>query len=149
MIVQSLPPKLMTGRTCWVHSLGCVEFELELGFGVSARRSVLIEGIEPRTIPEKMRSEAKHCLVTLLGGKRVLVLADVRKPDMTVLGRVFLNEKVHGNPEGMAQPPSLEEYLLEVGTFFNWLGSTKYDIQVVKAVLNGTGPKRELARGTA
>jgi len=146
VIVQTLPPHLLSGRTAWVHNPSCVEFDLDVGFGITVRRSVVIEGLSARDIPEKFRNEAKHCLVTLLGGKRVLVLASINgKTDPYILGRVYLNEKVYGEPVGYVQPPGLDARLLEIGLFCSWLAAEKYDIQKVKAVLNGTGPKGVLS----
>lgn len=151
MIVQQLPPRLLSGRTVWVHSANCVEIALDLGFGITAQKAVIIEGVQNRDIPTDLKSEAKHCLVTLLGGKRVLVLCETHRKDAQLLGRVYLNEKVYGDPVGLAAPYPLNVPLLEIGTFFNWLSTTKYDIQRVKAVLNGTGSKKrvEVASGAA
>ncbi|KKL74226.1 hypothetical protein LCGC14_2067010 [marine sediment metagenome] len=133
------PAALFRGRTVRVHSLNCVEVELQLGFGVSIKKLVLLEGIEQKDIPRSSRSEAKHCLVVLVGGKKVLVQADAQRKDNYVVGRVFLDEKVYGDPEGMMTPHGMDKALLEISTFYAWLATQKYDIQEVKAVLNGDG----------
>ena len=139
MIIQNLPPRLLPGRTVWVHSCSCVEVAFEIGFGITVQRTIGIEGIQPPDVPESLRSEAKHCLVTLIGGKRVLVLCDTESKAPLQIGRVYLNEKVYGTPVGLAAPYPLNIPLLEIGTFFGWLSTTQYDIRRVKEVLNGTG----------
>ena len=134
-----LPTKLYAGRTIRVHSLNCVEIDLQLGFGVSVRKSILLEGVQPKTIPRRLASGAKHCLVVLLGGKRVIVHVDDHRKDGFLVGRVYLDEKVYGDPVGMLEPFGLAKTLLEVSTFYAWLADREYDIAQVKAVLNGNG----------
>jgi len=137
MTIQTLPPRLFLGRTAWIHTPSCIEVELELGFGVVIRRPMLLEGVSAQDIPARLRSEAKHCLVTLLGGKRVVVQTDPEQRGPNLVGRIFLNEKVKGTPQGMMIPYGFESPLLEVSTFYCWLATTGYDISRVKEVLNG------------
>ena len=129
----------MSDRTIRVHSLNCVEIDLQLGFGVSVRKSILLEGVQQKGIPRRLAANAKHCLVVLLGGTRVIVHVDDHRKDGFLVGRVYLDEKVYGDPAGMMEPFGLGKKLLEVSSFYAWLADREYDITRVKAVLNGNG----------
>jgi hypothetical protein len=122
-------------------SLNVLEVELQLGFGVSIRKAVRLEGIEERDIPRRNASDAKHCLVVLLGGKRLLVHTDAHREGRTLVGRVYLDERVYGEPVGMTIPFGLDESRLDVSTFYDWLRAHGYDINVVKSILNGNGKR--------
>ncbi len=134
-----LSTRLYNGRTFRVRSINCIEVELDLGFGITVKKSVLLEGIERGDIPKRLVSRAKHCLVVLLGGKPVLVHTDDKRKDGHLYGRIFLDQKVFGEPEGMVKPFGLDEEMLEVSTFYAWLKSKDFDIKLVKGILNGNG----------
>lgn len=134
-----LPTRLLRGRTIRVASLNSIEVELQLGFGVSIRKAVRLEGIDESSVPQHCASEAKHCLVVLLGGKHLLVHTDAHRQARTLVGRVYLDERVYGDPVGMETPFGMDEFRLDVSVFYDWLRSQAYDIRMVKAVLNGNG----------
>ena len=134
-----LPSRLHHARVVRVRSLNCLEVDLDLGFGISVMKRIVLEGVDYRGIPKALRSDAKHCLVVLLGGKRVVVHTDQSKQDGFILGRVYLDERVYGKPEGLTVPFGLTEPMLEVGAFYTWLAGKEFDVHLVKVAINGTG----------
>lgn len=129
--------RLYHGRTIRVCSTDCIEADIDLGFGSHVHRRVLIEGLDRKAVQERMRSKAKHCLVVLLGGKRLVLQTAEPKVEGMTLCRVFLDEQVYGEPEGMCIPFGMRSEMLEVGTFMSWVGHCGFDIDDVKNVLNG------------
>lgn len=139
MAKVKLPSRLLDGHVIRVQTVNCVEVSLHLPFGISVVKSVLLEDVELKDVPPKLRQAAHHCLIVLLGGKDVVVhTSDENKRDGFVLGRVYLNERVYGAPAGMAVPFGLDAPMLEVSAFYRWLSGVNYDITAVKAVLNGS-----------
>jgi hypothetical protein len=135
-----LPPRFYAGRTVRVHSFNRVEVALRLGFGVTVEKNIILEGVQRINVSKELRRTAHHALVVLVGGKNLIVQVNGDdEKDGHVMGRVFLSEKVHGEPEGLVTPHGLDQPLLEVGTFFSWLGTQDFDVKAVKAVLNGKG----------
>ena len=134
----ALPSRLLRGRTVRVERLNCVEVNLDLDFGVSVKKRIIVEGVMPREVPRKLHSAAEHCMIVLLGGKRLLVHVadDADKRDGIIVGRVYLAEKTYGDPPGMRTPHGLDVLLLEVGEFFKHLATHKFDGDLVKCVLN-------------
>ncbi len=137
-----LPTRLFPGRVVRVLSLDAVEIDLQLGFGVFIRKAVRLEGIEARAVPKAFLDPAKYCLIVLLGGKRVLVHTDPHRRGRFVVGRVYLDERIHGRPVGMETPFGLDESRLDASAFYAWLSEHKYDVQLVKAILNGDGRQK-------
>jgi len=113
---------------------------LRLGFGVTVEKNIVLEGVQRISVPKELRRRAHHALVVVVGGKDLIVqVGSDEEKDGNVVGRVFLNERVHGKPEGLVLPRGLEQPVLEVSTFFAWLGEKDFDLRVVKAALNGKG----------
>ena len=137
-----LPTRLLCGRTVRVMSLNSIEVELQLGFGVSIRKAVRLEGIDESSVPRHHASDAKHCLVVLLGGKRLLIHTDVHRKGRTLVGRVYLDERVYGEPVGMGIPFGMDELRLDVSVFYEWLRANGYNVQAVKVMLNGDGRQK-------
>ena len=137
-----LPTRLLRGRTVRVMSPNLVEVELQLGFGVSIRKAVRLEGIDESSIPRHCARDAKHCLVVLLGGKHLLVHTDVHRQGRILVGRVYLDARVYGAPIGMEVPFGMDESRLDVSVFYDWLRGCRYDVGMVKAVLNGDGKQK-------
>lgn len=141
-------PKLFRGRTLKIHSIDRVEILVELDFDFLARK-VFALGLEfdPDELEEEDYSKAQHCLVVLLGGKRVIVEPDVSCREQwgrrsEVPSRVYLTERVHGHPIGYTEGlPSHGDPVLEVAPFYNSL-FPDFDVHEVKAVLNGKGGRR-------
>jgi len=137
-----LPPSLHHGKVIRVLSVNCLDVNVQLGFGVSIVRSFVLEGIEAKDIPPRLRSAANHCLIVLLGGKDVVVHTDDdEKRDGFLIGRVYLNEKVYGEPPGLITPHSLDVPMLEVSAFYKSLAAREYNVMDVKAILNGSPVK--------
>jgi hypothetical protein len=134
----TLPSRFYQGRTLRVISFNCAEVELALRFGVKVEKNIIVEGVQKTDVPFHSQRTAQHALVVLIGGKRLVVqVDDDEKKDGFILGRVYLAEKVHGNPVGLVIPKGLETPMLEVGTFMRWLIADGLSIDKVKAVLNG------------
>jgi hypothetical protein len=133
--------RLYAGRTVKVLSTNCIEVALDLGFGLHLNKRIVLEGIDNRSIPKKYRNAAQHALIILVGGKRLLVHVDDTKQDGYLTGRVYLDEKVYGEPVGMTIPFGRETPLLEVSEFYRWLGDVEFDLKEVKAALNGKNGK--------
>lgn len=133
-----LPSRLYRARTVRVERLNCVEVSLDLDFGVAVKKRIIIEGITPREVPRKLHSAAEHCMIVLLGGKRLVIhVADAAdKRDGIIVGRVYLAERTFGDPPGLRSPHGLDVKLLEVGEFFQHLAAHKFDGDQVKRVLN-------------
>ena len=129
--------RLYPGKVFRIRSVNCIEVDLDLGFGVSLRKPIVLEGVERGDVPSYFVRRAKHCLIVLLGGKRVYVYLDSDHNEGHAFGRVFLDQPVHGDPVGLMKPDGLDRPLLEISTFYTWLRSTDYDIEAVKEVLNG------------
>jgi len=137
--------RIFHGKTLKVHSIDRVEVMLELDFDFFARKvfSLVLE-FDPEDLEEDDYSRAQHCLVVLLGGKRVMVEPEIavreqwgRRSDIP--SRVFLTERVHGTPIGYTEGlPGHNDPVLDVAPFYNSLFPA-FDVQAVKSVLNGRG----------
>ena len=139
-----LPSRLIRARSIRVEWFNCVDVGLDLDFGVQIRKRIIIEGIQPRDVPKKFHSAARHCMIVLLGGKRLIIRVDpgADRRDGILLGRVYLAEETYGDPPGMRVPHGLDKKLLEVGEFFQYLLTKKFEDEYVKRALN----KRTQAR---
>ncbi len=136
----ALPPQLHHARTVRVQSFNCLEVDLDLNYGVSVRKNIVLEGVQSADVPRHLRKAAQHALVVLVGGKRLIVHTERQDTtDGYIQGRVYLAERVYGSPEGIATPYGLDLQLLEVTIFCRWLKTVDYDLRHVKAILNGRG----------
>ena len=59
--------RLYTGKTVKVLSTNCIEVSLDLGFGLHLNKRIVLEGVNNRTIPKKLRNAAQHALIVLVG----------------------------------------------------------------------------------
>ena len=141
-------PKLFRGRTLKIHSIDRVEIQVELEFDFLARKMFSLElEFNPDELEEDDYSKAQHCLVVLLGGKRVVIEPDVACRDQwgrmkDIPARVYLVERVHGRPIGYTEGlPGYGEPVLEVAPFYNSL-FPNFDVTNVKSALNGQGGRR-------
>ena len=133
-----LPPRSHHARTIRVHSFNCIEVDLELDYGVYIRKRIVLEGVQQSNVPKHLRIAAKHALIVLVGGKKLVIHVDSSKmSDGFIPGRVYLAERVYGEPEGMVIPHGLETELLEVSLFYMWLVERDFNMNHVKAILNG------------
>lgn len=129
--------KLRQARVVRVKSVNQIELTVDLGFGVSSTRAFTLDDIRVADVPEERRSDAVHCLVVLLGGKRVVVQPENFKPTAK-FARIYLAEKIYGSPVGLVQhAPGFDRSILDVSVFFQWLSGCNYSLEAVKEVING------------
>lgn len=129
---------LRAGKTVRVHSVGRVEVEIDLGLGVHKQHIFALEDLQPKRISDELRSKACHCLVVLIGGKRLLVQPEHLRPDAK-RARLFLTEKIYGSPVGIVQhAPGIDRPILDVSVFMEWLSGSDFDVAKVREVTNGT-----------
>ena len=113
-----------------------LEVRIDLGFGVFVDRHVLVAGLPvPASLPLRCATQIKHCLIVLLGGRRLFIAPQADAYD-NVSSRVFLAERVQGAPigltEGLVQKP-----VLDVTPFLLSLAPL-YDVDAVKSLVNGS-----------
>lgn len=129
-------------RSQFVHSVRRFDATVDLEFGVQIRRSFVVDGVEA-PVGEFMRERAKHCMVVLTGGKRLILRPDPRVRDQwqylrDIPARVFLAERVVGKPIGYID--SMAEAggpVLELTPYLKWLASEGFDIDLVREALTG------------
>lgn len=121
------------GRTVRVLALDRVLVALDLGMHVALDRVFSIAGIDQDRVPPALRTEALHCLVVLLGGKRILVSV---QDDDDPIAHVYLNERVRAGASGLFPVSFDSTPRLDVGLFFMSL-LDDFSVARVKAVLNG------------
>jgi len=132
-----LAEKLLPARVQRVHGANRVELDVDLGFGVHISRAFLLEGIDPKSIPEHLVSKAIHALVVLVGGKSVFICPEHTRSDAR-RASIYLNERIHGTPVGfVADVPRLPRPILDVATFFNWIAAQLFDVALVREVVHG------------
>lgn len=139
---------LFPARTVCVHAPNLIEATLDLGFGVSLTRIFRLDTVSTDGLDEEAYSRAKHCLVVLLGGKRLLVQPqDERTFKNPIEARIYLDEKTHGKLVGQTCGMSTSvDPVLEVGPYVNWLRARGFDLDDVKFALNGYGGQRAVRR---
>jgi hypothetical protein len=124
------------GRTVVVN--GCtLRVSIDLGFNVSIERHVIVDGIAPERISASDTNAAAHALVVLVGGKPLVLRTDPAVRGYTITAVVYLNRKVHGEPEGLERVDGWGTPLLNIGKFHAWLARYNYDVREALAVLNG------------
>jgi hypothetical protein len=112
--------------------------EAHMDFGIKVERAIALDGFSLSDFPEEMRSNAMHCLVVLLGGKRLIVNPSAQHHHITV-AHLYLDEKLRGPvpPVGMEMVPGTNDTRLEVGTYFRSLRTSAFAVDEVKLMLNG------------
>lgn len=130
---MTLPTRLYQARTVQVLNLNCVLVSLSLNFGISLQKNLVIEGIDGHSVPQHLRSDAKHCLVCIVGGRDLLVHTDASTLDGFLKARVFLEEAAEGMPDGtLAVPYDTDQPRLEVGLMWRWAESRRFDPREVQ-----------------
>lgn len=146
-LIKQTPTRVVLGDVQRVHHLNALQVRLHTGFGQTLSKRVIIESIDQQAVPPAMRTQAKKAMIVLCGGKSVLVHTDDSTGDGHILGRVYLNEKVFDAPEGsVLVPHTLDQPMLEIGTFFQWMRDNEFDITALKNVLNGKRRSAEAPR---
>lgn len=129
---------LREGKTVRIHSVGRIEVEIDLGLGVRKQHIFALEDFQPKSVPDALRSQATHCLVVLIGGKKLLVQPEHLRPDAK-RARLFLAERIYGSPVGIVQhAPGFDRPILDVSVFMGWLSGADFDVAKVREVTNGT-----------
>jgi len=146
----TLASRTFRGRTVRVQTANRVEVDLDLDFGLRLKRTFLLEDFSLQDVPEEKRSDAKHCLVILVGGKNLVVRPDPRTRDKwhslaDLRARVYLRERVFGNPVGFVEQGVSEAGgpVLEISPYMLWLAERGFDVEDVKATMNGSRRDRE------
>jgi hypothetical protein len=137
--------RTFVAKTIRVHSIGLVEVSLDLDFGVRLNKLISVSGMSAASVPERLRSSAMHCLVVLLGGKRLIVQPDPEcRLDWGRLreleARLFLDERVFGSPVGLTTNLVGDgSENLDVSMYFESLRDTNFSVDAVKNTLNRKG----------
>lgn len=136
MLVRSYSAKTLRVRT-----VSRIEALVDLGFDMSIRRTFVLRGV---TLPPQIDTEqAKHCLIILIGAKRLIVRPDVQSCERwgvmeEIPCRIFLAERVFGKPIGYTiNLPEAAGPVLELGPYISWLATQNFDLNVVKQTVNG------------
>lgn len=135
-LVSPFSSSLVFGKVHHVHSLGQTEVTLDLGEGVSLRRSFAIEGFSHH-VAHGLADAAMHAMVVLIGSKNVVILKDDPRTLTVSSCRMFLNERVHDVPVPLTTLPGINVPLMEIGPYFRWLADNDYSLIKLKRMLNG------------
>jgi len=136
--VVALPPRLYSAKVLRVNDLVSIDALIDLDFGVSVTKTVMLEGMDVRHVPPAQRSSAITSLIAALGSKKILVLCAPVRDAEKVLGRVYLLDRVDGPAWiGLSQPPGLDTLHLEVASFMEFARTRGYCKTDVVAALSG------------
>lgn len=135
---------LFKARTYRVHTLNRVEATVQLDFGIHVNKLFEVPDM-PARLDRETFDAAMHCLIILIGGKRLLIQPDevdreawTFRPVLT--GRIYLAEKTHGSLVGHTFGLSPEtDPVLELAPFFEWVRQRGFSKADVKAAINGRG----------
>lgn len=142
----ALPSVIYRGRVLRVHSTNCIEVSLDLRFGVHIDRNVLLEGVAAESIPPGLREDAMYCLILMLAKRAVLVHTDDSQRDGFVKGRIFIAEEVKCCPVPLLKPYGVAVEMVEVSSFYQWLGGKNYDYTYAAKLYGNNVPPRNKAR---
>jgi hypothetical protein len=132
-----LPPTLYRAKTVRVIRPSILSVTVDLGFGVSVVRTVRIDGAPENEIPLKFRDSAMHCATVLLGGKRLVIRYHDTESEKVQHAKVYLDEKVFGNPTGFGHVAGDLDSRLDVGAYLTSLIPLHFNIDLVRKMLNG------------
>lgn len=143
--IPAIASRTFHARTARVPSVYRVEAFVDLDFGVQLRQTFALDALDfPIKLEPELFERAKHCLVVLIGGKRLIVRPD---PGMReewrllaeIPARVYLCEKVYGKPIGYIEHmPEIGIPVLELSPFLSWLWTERFDVDLVREVMNGS-----------
>lgn len=139
MVQREADLSLFPARTVRVHTANQIEVTINLGFGVGITRVLRLDNVSTDGLDDEVRSRAAHCLIVLVGGKRLLVqVEDTQTYATPVEARVYLDEKTNGTLVGHTFGLSdAVDPVLELAPFMNWLGQRGYRVDDVRRALNG------------
>jgi hypothetical protein len=135
---------LFKGKTLRVHRINQIEATVELEFGVSVTRMFSLDAVSA-DVPSEDYDRAMHCLVVLVGGKRLILQPDEADRENwshrpVIAARVYLAERTYGKQVGHTCGLYSEvDPVLEVSPFFNWIRERGFRLADVKAAVNGNG----------
>ena len=129
--------RLFPAKTARIHTPDCIEAKIDLGFGITVDRRILVDGIYGKGSKLLGYDEAKHCMIVLIGGKKLLIETLDPPVHGPVRARVFLDEQINERAVGMSKPHGLDSPRLELSAFWAWLASRDFSVDDVRAVLNG------------
>ena len=132
-----LPPSLLRAKTAKVLRPSHLSVTVDLLFSVFVTRTLRIAGAPDIEIPLKYRDAAMHCATVLLGGKRLVIEYHDTETEKVQTVRVFLDEKVYGNPVGLVPVHSTLEPRLDVGLYLASLLPMHFPVEFVRKTLNG------------
>ena len=136
--LMSMPTRLYRARTVRIINLNCVMVYLDLGFGISLQKNLVVEGIDGSVVPPSQRPAATHCLVIIAGGRDLLVHTDDTTLDGFLKARVYLAAETPAAPEGtLAMPYGIDLPRMEVGLMWQWVARHGFDPRAVGRCLLG------------
>lgn len=141
--LPALASRTFAARVQRVRSWRRLEVVFDLDFGVSVAKTLILAGLEDLDLDEAVRARARHCLVILCGGKRVLVRPDPRTRTrwgelQEIPVRVYLLDPVRGRPVGYieALPDAEGVPALEIGPYMRGLVPCGFDNTLVISLLS-------------
>lgn len=121
-----------------------VEARVDIGFGVSIERTLRLDTVSTRTLTADDRRRGQHCLIVLVGSKRLLVdIADRESHQGVLSARVYLREPTFGRLVGHTYGlHRTVDPVLELAPFIDWLSSRNFDVADVRAALSGSTARK-------
>jgi hypothetical protein len=118
----------------YVKSANCVEADVHLGFDISIRKSLLLRGLNLQSFDtEAAREKAKHCLIVLVGSKKVWVRVGEMAQGFHVAD-MFIGS-IKFSPVGYETIDG--QLTMDVAAFMKWLQKDGLDHKKVLGAING------------
>lgn len=143
--LQPIGSRAYRAKTVRVVSLRKIEALVDLDFGVQVQKTFVIDGLREDlgVETEQSFSAAKHCMIVLLGGRKLVIRPDPEARSAwhkldAIRASVYVVGSFDDHPVGYVERLSeADGPALEVGPFVTWLSSQNFDIERVKEALNG------------
>lgn len=141
--------RLFHGKVAKVHRPDVIEIQLDLGFGAQLTKRFQLVQL-PEIIEDPDTTPFTHAMVVLAGGKRVIAQPEGPQEHWAHLpevpARVFLAEKIYGEPVGLTRDlPTHRDPVLELSPFLAWLAES--DGEYVRTVRGFLNPRNGGKRG--
>lgn len=130
-----LPSRLYNAHVHKVLSPNCVDVEIDLNFGITLNKNIVLEGVDTRTLSDAARRAATHCLVLIVGGRDIIIHTDDSLIDGHLKARVFLDVSGCDLPIGMYTPFGLIDAFPEVSTIYTWAAENAFDADKVRSLM--------------
>jgi len=133
--MTDLNQNIFTAKTFHVRHPELVDFQISIGrFRLTLTQLIRLRGFTLEK--EELIPNAKHCLVVLLGGKKVTLEMDYACQKEPWLSFVYLRGEIHGVADCNIQIG--DEPHIHVCNYMNWLQANNgFDVNVVRSQLNG------------